>query len=70
MYLPYLNYTQPMSLCVLGVGKTTTNTLAGVEYVSLGQRQLATYPFYTVFDRETNTAMIELGGAVPLGKGD
>lgn len=69
MYLPYLNYTQPMSLCVLGIDKTLTSTLAGTEYVSLGQRQLATYPFYSVYDREANTATIELGGAVAIGKG-
>ena len=67
MYLPYLNYTQPMSLCVLGVQETAADTLAGIEYISLGQRALATFPFYSVYDRETNTAEIELGGAVALG---
>lgn len=67
MFLPYLNYTQPMSLCVLGVQPTEMTSLKGTEYVALGQRQLATFPFYTVFDRETNTAMIELGGAVARG---
>jgi hypothetical protein len=42
--------------------------LAGIEYVSLGQRSLATFPFYTIYDREANTAQIELGGAVAMGK--
>ena len=64
MFLPYLNYTQPMSLCILGLSKTQHATLDGVNYVGLGQRSLATYPFYTVYDRESNTAKIELGGAV------
>ena len=56
-----------MSLCVLGLQQTTTNSMAGTEYVSLGQRALATCPFYAVYDREANTAQIELGGAVAMG---
>ena len=68
MFLPYLNYTQPMSLCVLGVAPTTMTSLAGTEYVSLGQRALATFPFYTIFDRVANTATVELGGAVEISK--
>ena len=67
MYLPYLNYTQPMTLCVLGVQATARPSLDGTTYVALGQRALATFPFYIVFDRETKTAQIELGGATKLG---
>ena len=31
---------------------------------------MATFPFYAVYDRASNTAMIELGGAVALGNAD
>ena len=64
MFLPYLNYTQPMSLCVLGLGETMLTQLDGVNYVNLGQRALAQFPFFAVYDRATNTARLELGGAV------
>ena len=64
MFLPYLNYTQPMSLCVLGLGETMHTKLDGVNYVSLGQRALAQLPFFAVYDRASNTARLELGGAV------
>ena len=37
MNLPYLNYTQPMSLCILGVDKVKT-LLHGAQYLSFGQR--------------------------------
>ena len=64
MFLPYLNYTQPMSLCVLGLGETLHAQLSGVNYVNLGQRALAQFPFFAIYDRATNTAKLELGGAV------
>ena len=66
MYLPYLNYTQPMSLCILGIEQTMMNALEGIEYVSLGQRALASFPVVTIYDREKNTALIELGGATVI----
>jgi hypothetical protein len=66
MFSPYLNYTQPMSLCVLGV-KATPNAMSdGTEYVSLGQRAMAFLPFYTVYDREKKSAAVELGNATYL----
>ena len=37
MFLPYLNYTVPMSLCILGI-EETPDTINNIEYVSLGQR--------------------------------
>ena len=67
MYLPYLNYTQPMSLCVLGLEESTNTLPDGTEYVGLGQRAMATFPFYAVFDRETNRVAMELGNAQDLG---
>lgn len=68
MYLPYLNYTQPMSLCVLGIDKTIKPKVGGLgvedsEYVALGQRALATFPFFAVYDRESGSAYCELGNA-------
>lgn len=68
MFLPYFNYTQPMSLCILGLQETTHSEMANRKYVSLGQRALAHLPFYAIFDRSTNTATIELGGAVENGE--
>ncbi len=38
----------------------------GVEFVSLGQRALAAFPFYIVYDRENKSASVELGGATYL----
>ena len=67
MFLPYLNYTQPMSLCILGLQDTTETKLDGENYIGLGQRALAKFSFYTVFDREANTATMKLGGAVAQG---
>lgn len=69
MFLPYLNYTQPMSLCILGLEPTTHTTIATTNYVGLGQRALAKFPFYTVFNRKDNTSIIELGNAVEMGTG-
>jgi len=69
MFLPYLNYTQPMSLCILGLGETAHQGLEGTNYVALGQRALALLPFYSIYDRVANTAKIELGGAVENGTG-
>ena len=63
MFLPYLNYTQPMSLCLLSIQKSPDRLLDGNEYISLGQRAMATFPFYAIFDRENNTITMELGNA-------
>ena len=63
MFLPYLNYTQPMSLCLLTIQKSPDRLLDGNEYISLGQRAMATFPFYAIFDRENNTITMELGNA-------
>jgi len=63
MFLPYLNYTQPMSLCILGLDYSPYD-IDGIEFISLGQRALAKFPFYSIFDRAANTATVELGGAV------
>ena len=67
MFLPYINYTQPMSLCILGLDESPTTLPDGTEYIGLGQRALATFPFYAVFDRETNRVAMELGNAQDLG---
>jgi len=64
MHLPYLNYTQPMSLCVLGVEKVT-KPINGAQYLSFGQRQLSQFPYFAIYDRELETGMFELGGATP-----
>ena len=51
MFLPYINYTVPMSLCILGVESAPIQKLPnGNQYASLGQRALAQFPFYAVFD--------------------
>ncbi len=55
-----------MSLCVLGVKASPRTLPDGTEYVSLGQRAMASLPFYTVYDRETKSAFVELGGATYL----
>lgn len=68
MYLPYLNYTVPMSLCILGLEAAKDNRVpSGKEYVSLGQRAMATFPFFAIYDRATNTVTLELGNAVHMG---
>ena len=66
MFLPYLNYTQPMSLCILNIDKAPGTMPDGAEYFSLGQRAMSKFPFYIVYDRQTNSAMIELGKATEL----
>ena len=57
LFLPYLNYTVPTSLCILGLESAPTQKLAnGYEYVSLGQRALDEFPFYAVFDIKAGSA--------------
>jgi len=67
MFLPYINYTQPMSLCVLGVNESPDVLPDGTEYIGLGQRSMATFPFYAVYDRVANKVAMELGNATDLG---
>lgn len=62
MNLPYLNYTQPMSLCVLGID-VVKEPLHGLQYLSFGQRQLSKFPYFAIYDRATDTGLFELGGA-------
>ena len=69
MFLPYLNYTQPMSLCVLGIDNNLWEE-KGIQYGSLGQRAMASFPFYAIFDRETGSAKVELAGASHMGGPD
>ena len=75
MFLPYLNYTQPLSttsLCILGIDEIPENRrLAGdIEYASIGQRAMSEFPFYIVFDTDNNSATFALGGATDMnGKG-
>lgn len=64
MFLPYINYTQPESLCILGLQESPTKLADGMEYIGLGQRAMATFPFYAVYDREANTVAMELGSAI------
>lgn len=66
MNLPYLNYTQPMSLCILGIDKVKQG-IDGAEYLSFGQRQLSMFPYFAYYDRELETGTFELGGAVNKG---
>lgn len=63
MFLPYIDYDIPISLCILGLDKTPSEKLIGtdLEYVSLGQRALAKFPFYVVYDRATGSATFEMG---------
>ena len=37
--------------------------LEDLQLVSLGQRAMAKFPFYSVFDRETDSATVMLGAA-------
>ena len=67
MFLPYLNYTVPMSLCLLGLSKTTSKIGDGLDYVALGQRAMAKFPFFNIYNRADNTSTVELGGATQLG---
>lgn len=67
MFLPYINYTQPMSLCILSIEESPDRLLSGNEYISLGQRALATFPFYAIFDRVQNSIQMEIGNASDLG---
>ena len=67
MFLPYLNYTQPMSLCILNVDRAPGTLPDGTEYLSLGQRAMSKFPFLAIFDRIENTMKVELGGATELG---
>lgn len=70
MFLPYINYTQPMSLCILGVSSTKFKLEQDYQYAALGQRQMATFPFFAVYDRVANTVTAELGGASTMGGDD
>ena len=71
MFLPYINYTVPMSLCILGVESVPTNKLIdGNQYASLGQRAMAEFPFYAVYDMDTLSVDISLGNSTKNdGKG-
>ncbi len=74
MFLPYINYDVPVSLCVLGLDENTEvlplDSADGVDFVSLGQRSLAEFPFYAVYDRTEGSVTIELGATTSTdGKG-
>ena len=66
MFLPYLNYTVPTSLCVLGLDPVET-TAFDSDYVALGQRALDEFPFYAIYDRTTGSASIQIGNASEEG---
>ena len=64
MFLPYINYTVPLSLCILGVDKVPSQTLPnGDQYASLGQRALSSFPFYAVYDDATGSVELALGNS-------
>ena len=69
MFLPYLTNTSvPMSRCILGIDKTEQALPNGDnDYVSLGQRAMSQLPYYVVYDRNLNTATLELGGQTSKG---
>ncbi len=69
MFLPYLTNTSvPMSRCILGIDKTEKMLVNGDnDYVSLGQRAMTQLPYYVVYDREKNSATVELGGQTSKG---
>ena len=50
MFLPYINYEVPISLCILGLDISVPGA-DNIDYVSLGQRSLAEFPFYAVYNR-------------------
>ena len=66
MFLPYLNYTVPTSLCVLGLDPVETTAYES-DYVALGQRSLAEFPFYAHYDRAAGSATIQIGNASEEG---
>ena len=63
MFLPFLSDSAtPMTKCILGLQSTKTTVGKNeMELVILGQRAMAEFPYYTVYDREAETATIELG---------
>lgn len=64
MFLPYLNYTVPMSLCILGVDSAyPVTSIDGSDYASFGQRALSTFPFYAVYDMDDLSVQLAIGGS-------
>ena len=64
MFLPYINYTQPETLCILGLMESKRKLHIGSYIIALGQRSMAKFPFYAVYDRVNNRVTVELGAAI------
>ena len=68
MFLPYVNYTVPMELCVYGIDQSTVPGQTNPKLVSFGQRAMALFPYYAVFDRAANTVQLSIGGSEPYNE--
>ena len=58
---PYLNYTRPISLCLLGLD-TVNEKRDGYSVVRYGQRTMSSFPLMVEYDRDNKSAMMNLGG--------
>ena len=65
MFLPYINYTQPMSLCLLGLSELT-EYVGDSEIVAFGQRALSSFPFQAHFDVEGGKVSMAMAGSVDV----
>lgn len=61
LMLPYINYTRPISLCVLGLDTIAENR-EGYAVVQFGQRSLAQFPLIVSYDVSNGDVTLNLGG--------
>lgn len=59
--LPYINYTRPISLCILGLD-TIDEKIDGYMVVQFGQRTISKFPLIVNYDLATGTTTLNIGG--------
>lgn len=62
LLLPYLNYTIPISQCLFGLNPQPA-TQHSERKTTLGQRFLAKFSLMVIFDRDSGTGKMAVGGA-------
>jgi len=72
MFRPYLTEEiTPSTRCMLGVISQITDVNGSKDtQVTLGQRLIATFPFYTVYDRQNDSAYMQLGSSVSTNEAE
>ena len=70
LFLPYIDYNRPISLCTLAIESAISLDHSHLPNLLIGQRFITKFPMMVEFDRASNTGKMSIGGGKQASKED